>query len=206
MPTILKSFQYSLFIHLVLGTLFVISIPKEEKTIYQIKQNKMIIHLTGLKVGTNLNKNLGHNTKEIEHRKSNTVSNSLKKSSPTFSDKHNDHRSERSDNVVGSGSPSTEASLAKGSGGGTSDFNESIINYFEPQYPKVALRRGLQGELKVKILVGSQGVPIETQILQSSGHKILDDSALEAVNKWVFKTRANNTYYIVKTIIFQIKT
>ncbi|NOT79997.1 MAG: energy transducer TonB [Bacteriovoracaceae bacterium] len=203
MPTILKSFQYSVLFHLALGALFVLSISKVDRSDYQTFQNKIRINLIGLKAGPGR----GENSNILGHKEIKTIANPVKKNSYKTSEMHTDSRTELSENLVGSGSASSGASLANGSGGGgSSDFNENILNYYEPQYPKAALRRGLQGELKVKILIGTQGVPLETQILQSSGHKILDDSALEAVRKWVFKTKTNNTYYVVKTIIFQIKT
>lgn len=203
MPTILKSFQYSVLFHLVLGASFVLSMSKVDRSEYQAFQNKIRINLTGLKAGSTR----GENSNFLGHKEIKAISNSVKKNNHVTSEIYTDSRSEHSENLVGSGSTSNGASLTNGSGGGSSgDFNESILNYFEPQYPKAALRRGLQGELKVKILIGTQGVPIETQILKSSGHKILDDSALEAVSKWVFKTKTNDTYYVIKTIIFQIKT
>lgn len=204
MPSIIKSFQYSVLFHLLLGALFILSVSNVDTTKYQSIQNSISINLVGMKAGR-LSGVLGN-------RENKAISNPEKKHISKTSKVSTDASSGPSDNLKSTGGTSADTSLAKGSGsgsggggGGSSDFNESILNYFEPQYPKAAIRRGLQGELKVKILVGIQGVPLETQIIQSSGHKILDDSALEAVRKWVFKTKANNTYYVIKTIIFQIK-
>ena len=69
----------------------------------------------------------------------------------------------------------------------------------------MALRRGLEGALRVKIKINSQGIPEETTLLKSSGFDILDNSAMEAIKRWVFVKRESVAYYFVeKTIIFQI--
>ena len=100
--------------------------------------------------------------------------------------------------------------LGTGSGvgagsGGAQDFNSSVLNYSEPIYPRMALRRGLEGSLRVRIKINSQGIPEETTLLKSSGFDILDNSAMEAIKRWVFVKRESVAYYFVeKTIIFQI--
>jgi protein TonB len=189
MATTFKSFQFSVLFHLALGALFVFSIPKKEQSEYLAIQDNFKISLVGLKTGSMRGQN----------------SNLIKNNSTEASKTHTESRNEISAKLAGSGSATNGTSLSDNAGGGTSDFNESVLSFYEPQYPKAALRRGLQGTVKVKILIGNQGIPTETQILQSSGHKILDDSAIEAISKWVFKNKNHSTYYVVKTIIFQIK-
>lgn len=104
-------------------------------------------------------------------------------------------------NGLGSG-----AGMASGNGPGSAqDFSSSVMNYSEPVYPKMALRRGLEGTLKVKIKINSQGIPEDTTLLKSSGFDILDNSAMEAIKRWVFVKRESVAFYFVeKTIIFQI--
>jgi len=54
-------------------------------------------------------------------------------------------------------------------------------------YPPLARRRGLEGKVILKVLVSKEGHPLEVTLEESSGHSILDKSALKAVRDWVFK-------------------
>lgn len=48
-------------------------------------------------------------------------------------------------------------------------------------YPADAVRRGLQGEVKVEFTIQRNGTVARIKILDSSGHKILDDAVVEAI-------------------------
>lgn len=57
-----------------------------------------------------------------------------------------------------------------------------------PPYPRGAIREGLQGQVMLKILVGTDGKPLDVQVETSSGHRILDKAARDFVLKnWQFK-------------------
>jgi protein TonB len=56
----------------------------------------------------------------------------------------------------------------------------------EPQYPRVAVRRGYEGTVLLKVRVLDSGRVDEVAIEESSGHRILDKAALEAVKTWRF--------------------
>jgi len=60
-------------------------------------------------------------------------------------------------------------------------------------YPLVSKYRGEEG--MVKILISDKA-----EILESSGHKRLDDAALYAISKWEFKDVEENTKIIVPVI------
>ena len=55
-----------------------------------------------------------------------------------------------------------------------------------PVYPRVAVLRNIQGKVVVWVKVSPKGDPLQVKIVQSSGHRILDDAAVEAVWKWRF--------------------
>jgi periplasmic protein TonB len=55
-----------------------------------------------------------------------------------------------------------------------------------PPYPSLALKRQWQGEVRLRVLIDEQGQVIEAQVENSSGYKVLDQSALEAVHAWKF--------------------
>lgn len=56
-----------------------------------------------------------------------------------------------------------------------------------PVYPRQAKRHGLQGEALLNVLVDSAGKVIQVQVASSTGHGILDKSAVQAMWKWLFQ-------------------
>ena len=61
-----------------------------------------------------------------------------------------------------------------------------------PFYPPVARRLGLEGTAVVRARVEEPGIPAEVALWQSSGHDLLDRSALEAVRSWKFRPMRHN--------------
>ncbi|MBF0109165.1 MAG: energy transducer TonB [Magnetococcales bacterium] len=56
----------------------------------------------------------------------------------------------------------------------------------KPEYPPLARRRGLEGTVLLRIFIDATGTPNRVEIMKSSGHSILDDSARETVLEWHF--------------------
>jgi protein TonB len=50
------------------------------------------------------------------------------------------------------------------------------------RYPRVAIQRGIQGEVKVKIAINNEGAVISATVQESSGSNILDEAAIATVN------------------------
>jgi protein TonB len=65
----------------------------------------------------------------------------------------------------------------------------------KPTYPQEARKRGYQGEVILKVEVLSDGRVGQVEVKRSSGHEILDCSALTAVKQWKFlpAKRGRNT-------------
>lgn len=55
-----------------------------------------------------------------------------------------------------------------------------------PSYPRLARRRGLEGRLVLRVSVDAGGRAGDIEVIESSGHRLLDDSALKAVAGWRF--------------------
>lgn len=55
-----------------------------------------------------------------------------------------------------------------------------------PLYPRAARRLGLEGKTHLQVQITPKGKPAQVSILSSSGHSILDNAAVKAVQKWVF--------------------
>lgn len=108
--------------------------------------------------------------------------------------------------AIGTGNGSgTGAASGEGSGLGSGiSFGDAVTSFKEPAYPRLALRRGIEGSLKIKIVISPEGFPQEIIVLTSSGHEILDKAAIEAVRVWKFTSQAKS-YFVLKTIVFQIK-
>jgi periplasmic protein TonB len=57
-----------------------------------------------------------------------------------------------------------------------------------PPYPRDALVGGLQGTVMLQVLVDVDGRPLQVDVRQSSGHRVLDEAARKFVLKhWTFK-------------------
>lgn len=57
----------------------------------------------------------------------------------------------------------------------------------EPNYPRQAVRRNLEGEVLLLVEVLPTGEIGRIDVRESSGHRILDNAAIEAVKAWKFE-------------------
>lgn len=55
-----------------------------------------------------------------------------------------------------------------------------------PKYPEEARRRGLEGTVILRLKIAESGQVKDVSLVTSCGHFILDQSAIEAVRKWIF--------------------
>lgn len=59
-----------------------------------------------------------------------------------------------------------------------------------PHYPRIAVRRGLEGTVVLKVALNEDGSPADVRVAQSSGYALLDREAQDTVlRKWRFKSR-----------------
>jgi protein TonB len=56
-----------------------------------------------------------------------------------------------------------------------------------PEYPPTARRRGYEGTVVMEVFVDREGRVRDLTLFQSSGHKVLDRAAMEAVRGWLFE-------------------
>jgi protein TonB len=61
---------------------------------------------------------------------------------------------------------------------------EPLAENLPPRYPPRARRRGLEGLVLLRVEVGMEGAVTRCEVLESSGHGILDDAARDAVHAW----------------------
>jgi len=62
----------------------------------------------------------------------------------------------------------------------------AYLNNPKPAYPAISKRLGEEGTVKIKVLIGADGLVKEVRVSRSSGFERLDDAALTAVKQWRF--------------------
>ncbi|UCD17557.1 MAG: TonB family protein [Candidatus Zixiibacteriota bacterium] len=67
------------------------------------------------------------------------------------------------------------------------DINPEIIYQVTPEYPSDARDSGIEGSVRIKVLVDNDGSVVKVLVGESSGETALDRSALEAVENFRFK-------------------
>jgi len=75
----------------------------------------------------------------------------------------------------------------------------------KPTYPMIARRRGYEGAVILKVFVLESGSVGDIELERSSGHEILDESALDAVKDWVFIPGKRNGEAISSWVTVPIK-
>ena len=73
-------------------------------------------------------------------------------------------------------------------------YGAAYLHNPSPPYPPVARKLKLQGTAVVRVLVSPEGQPKSVELEKTSGVRILDDAAVEAVKRWSFvpARRGNN--------------
>jgi periplasmic protein TonB len=89
------------------------------------------------------------------------------------------------------GPPSPPGATLDGSGSAPApeplkNWKVTLVRVKAPVYPPKCLRMGTEGIVKVRVLVGEDGAPQEITLAKSSGDSALDESALTAVEDWLF--------------------
>lgn len=77
-----------------------------------------------------------------------------------------------------------------GQGGMSHPFMEAVAPRYgfrrEPKYPSLAVRRGYEGTVLLRVRVLKNGRVAEVQVKETSGYRILDKAARKAVELWRF--------------------
>ena len=76
-------------------------------------------------------------------------------------------------------------------------------------YPFLARRRGLKGEVILKVLVSKTGKALRVTLEKSSSFSILDKAALRAVREWIFNPgKVNGTpvdMWVRVPVVYRLK-
>lgn len=89
------------------------------------------------------------------------------------------------------------------------DSNAAYLKNPKPVYPMVARRRGWEGTVVLRVYVGADGHTQRVTIQRSSGHDVLDESAMDAVKEWRFvpakRGEVAEASWVKIPIVFQLK-
>ncbi|MEN8180015.1 MAG: energy transducer TonB [Pseudomonadota bacterium] len=72
---------------------------------------------------------------------------------------------------------------------GQPDRDFMAISRVAPQYPYRAQRRGIEGWVKVSLLITEQGTVQDVVVFEAEPEGIFDHAAIQAVMRWKFKPR-----------------
>ena len=62
----------------------------------------------------------------------------------------------------------------------------TCLNCIEPKYPKIAIQRGYEGILKLKVTIQKNGSVNNVLVIESTGYKILDNAGIKAAQESKF--------------------
>ena len=71
-----------------------------------------------------------------------------------------------------------------------------LVTKIEPTYPTLALKNGLQGTVKIRVVIGTDGHAKATEVL--GGNPVLVGPAAESVKKWRWSAADHDTTEIVE--------
>jgi protein TonB len=74
----------------------------------------------------------------------------------------------------------------------------------KPEYPRIARSRGWQGKVLLRVRVSTAGTSENIAVHRSSGHEILDESAIEAVKKWKFVPARRGDTPVASSVVVPI--
>jgi protein TonB len=90
------------------------------------------------------------------------------------------------------GMPKNTAAETSEEGGGVLDAVPLYKVNRPPAYPGLAKKRGDQGTVLLDVFVLSDGTVGDVQVAESSGYRILDRAAAQAVDDWLFSPALRN--------------
>lgn len=84
------------------------------------------------------------------------------------------------------------------------NFRANYAHNPKPEYPMIAKSRGWQGKVMLRVQVSVEGLSDSVAVERSSGHEMLDESAVEAVKKWKFIPAKRGETPVTSSVIVPI--
>src|ERR1700690_3317507 len=77
-----------------------------------------------------------------------------------------------------------------------SESARKIVTRVSPQYPSVARRLGIQGGVRMEVVIAPNGTVKSIEV--RGGHPLLAESAQNAVRQWKWEPASHDTHEIVE--------
>ncbi len=74
-----------------------------------------------------------------------------------------------------------------------------------PRYPEAARRRGIEGVVRLSVVVRADGTAGRVTLSQTSGSTLLDDAALDAVREWRFRPAVRQGASVDSTVVVPVR-
>ena len=104
------------------------------------------------------------------------------------------------------GDAGSGAGAGRGGGGGGGVAARPLGGYqVKPRYPESARRQGVEGTVLLKMRITAQGRVEDLQVERSAGHRDLDQSALEAVQRWHFEPARRSGVWVLLPVEFKLQ-
>ncbi|HIJ48470.1 MAG TPA: energy transducer TonB, partial [Gammaproteobacteria bacterium] len=84
-------------------------------------------------------------------------------------------------------------------------YEGATLHNRKPAYPLKARRKKIEGVVRLQVEVSVLGLPVEVEVLHSSGFRILDRQAKRAVSGWKFHPATRAGYPVISTIEIPIR-
>lgn len=85
------------------------------------------------------------------------------------------------------------------------NYRAAYLQNPPPRYPPTARERHWQGEVLIRTHILADGSAGEVRVERSSGHEILDESALDAIKRWRFIAAKEGDKPVASTVIIPIE-
>jgi protein TonB len=80
-----------------------------------------------------------------------------------------------------------------------------VLDWTDPPYPSQARQQGVEGTVKLRVMVSSDGHAENVRVVQSSGNSVLDDAAVSHVRQARFSPALRNGVPVAMTIAFRVR-
>ena len=84
------------------------------------------------------------------------------------------------------------------------NFNTNYGSNPKPKYPGIATSRGWEGTVRLLVRVSADGLSEEVSVQRSSGYDVLDEAAIDAVQKWKFIPAKRGDMQVSSSVIVPI--
>ena len=211
---------YSVFIHLLLISVLFITLFELGHLSFNHKDNGDMTHVSVYKNADDPGKKIEHSNKSNPPKSRQATPQEKRTEKPLIKasrqpDNKNRYKTvKNSSNISNKEDKLNDKLLQKQSGdkikkeivkGGNENKSEAPVVFSakpeygtnpKPEYPMVARRRGYEGEVVFNVLVLNNGDVGKMEMLKTSGHSVLDNSAQAALKKWKFVPGKSNGKYV----------